>query len=88
MSAHADPVDAVDLVDVIAAAVQACPAVAGLHGGRFGQATTYLPGRRVAGVAVAPTEIVIGVIGRYPMSVTEIASRGGPRSPRSRRVCR
>jgi hypothetical protein len=63
----------VDLIDPIAAAVQACPAVAGLHGGRFGQATTYLPGRRVAGVAVLSGEIVIGVVGRYPASVFELA---------------
>ena len=63
----------VELVDLIAAAVQACPAVAGLHGGRFGQTTTYLPGRRVAGVTVSPGEIVIGVVGRYPVSVSEIA---------------
>ncbi len=68
-----DDVDPGDLVDPIATAVQACPAVAGLHGGRFGQATTYLPGRRVAGVAVCPGEIVIGVVGRYPASVSEIA---------------
>lgn len=60
------------LVDPIAAAVQACPAVAGLHGGRFGRATTYLPGRRVAGVAVFPGEIVIGVVGRYPVTVVEL----------------
>lgn len=62
----------VTLVNPIAAAVQACPAVAGLHGGRFGQATTYLPGRRLTGVAVCRSEIVIGVVGRYPASVVEI----------------
>ncbi|MGH4017209.1 MAG: hypothetical protein ACRDSL_25440 [Pseudonocardiaceae bacterium] len=72
MSADVDPVD---LVDPIAVAVQACPTVAGLHGGRFGQATTYLPGRRVAGVAVFPGEIVIGVVGRYPASISEIAAQ-------------
>jgi hypothetical protein len=69
------PVDPVDLVDSIAVAVRACPAVAGLHGGRFGRATTYLPGRRVAGVAVFPGEVVIGVVGRYPASVSEIATQ-------------
>ena len=67
--------DLVDLVDKLAAAVQACPAVAGLHGGRFGQATTYLPGRRVVGVGVSPGEIVVGVIGRYPARVAEIAGQ-------------
>jgi hypothetical protein len=68
-------VDLVGLVDPIAMAVRACPAVAGLHGGWFGRATTYLPGRRVAGVAVFPYEIVIGVVGRYPASVSEIATQ-------------
>ncbi len=65
----------VEVVDLIAAAVRACPAVAALHGGRFGQATTYLPGRRVAGVTVSPTEVVVGVVGRYPATVTEIADQ-------------
>jgi hypothetical protein len=68
-------VDLVGLVDPIAMAVRACPAVAGLHGGRFGQITTYLPGRRVAGVTVFPGEIAIGVVGRYPASVSEIATQ-------------
>ncbi|HEX2301924.1 MAG TPA: hypothetical protein VHH34_26020 [Pseudonocardiaceae bacterium] len=69
--------DLVDLVGPLAAAVRACPAVAGLHGGQFGQATTYLPGRRVAGVRVdaATGEIVVGVIGRYPATVAEIAGQ-------------
>jgi hypothetical protein len=39
-------------VDAIAAVVQACPGVAGLHGGRYGEVTTYLPGRVVRGVVV------------------------------------
>jgi hypothetical protein len=60
------------LADLIATAVQTCPAVAWLHGGRFGQATTYLPGRRITGVAVSPGEIVVGVVGRYPASVFEL----------------
>ncbi|MGH4024062.1 MAG: hypothetical protein ACRDRV_05700 [Pseudonocardiaceae bacterium] len=67
--------DLVDLADPLAAAVRACPAVAGLHGGQFGQATTYLPGRRVVGVGVSAGEIVVGVIGRYPASVAEIAGQ-------------
>lgn len=69
------PAAPVELVDLIATAVRACPAVAALHGGRFGQATTYLPGRRVSGVALAPTEIVVGVVGRYPTPVAELAGQ-------------
>lgn len=38
------------LVETLAAAVLATPGVAGLHGGRFGEVGTYLPGRRVVGV--------------------------------------
>ena len=40
----------VELVDQVAAAVLAVPGVAGLHGGSFGEAATYLPGRRVRGI--------------------------------------
>ena len=39
-------------VDAVAAAVRACPGVSGLDGGRYGDVTTYLPGRAVAGVVV------------------------------------
>ncbi|WP_380166347.1 hypothetical protein [Jannaschia sp. R86511] len=42
------------LADVLAAAVLATPGVVGLHGGRFGEIGTYLPGRRVVGVRVSP----------------------------------
>ncbi|WP_158889046.1 hypothetical protein [Amycolatopsis anabasis] len=58
--------------DSIAAAVRAIPAVAGLDGGRFGEIATYLPGRRVRGVRIGPDEVTIGVIGRYPATITEI----------------
>ena len=39
-----------ELVDDLRDAVLAVPGVADLHGGRFGEAATYLPGRRVAGI--------------------------------------
>ena len=39
-------------VDAVADAVQACPGVSGLHGGRYGEVTTYLPGRAVRGVVI------------------------------------
>lgn len=39
-----------DLSETIADAVLAVTGVAGLHGGMFGEAATYLPGRRVSGV--------------------------------------
>lgn len=65
----------VEVIDQIAEAARACPAVAGLHGGRFGQHTTYLRGRRVSGVRFSCEEIVVGVIGCYPASVAEIAAQ-------------
>lgn len=41
-----------DISEVIAAAVLATDGVAGLHGGMFGEAATYLPGRRVSGIRI------------------------------------
>ncbi|MFC8177628.1 MULTISPECIES: Asp23/Gls24 family envelope stress response protein [Nocardiaceae] len=41
-----------DVSEVIADAVTATAGVAGLHGGMFGEAATYLPGRRVSGVRI------------------------------------
>lgn len=61
--------------DRIAAAVLACPAVAALHGGRFGEIATYLPGRRVAGVRVTDRSVEVHVVGRYPAPVAEIADQ-------------
>ncbi|WP_027929052.1 hypothetical protein [Amycolatopsis thermoflava] len=60
-------------VDRIAAAVLARPHVTGLHGGRFGEIATYLPGRRVHGVRIRFDEITVGVVGRYPATVREIS---------------
>lgn len=44
-----EPQDDADRIRAVALAV---PGVAGLHGGSFGEAATYLPGRRVSGVRV------------------------------------
>ena len=41
----------------ISRSVQACPSVAGMSGGRFGQVATYLPGQRIIGVRVTATDI-------------------------------
>lgn len=42
-----------DVTDSLAAAVLAVPGVASLHGGRFGEIATHLPGRRVVGIRFA-----------------------------------
>lgn len=66
------PVVEVSVADRIAAAVLACPLVAGLHGGQFGEVATYLPGRRVPGVRLSATEVAVHLVGRYPAPVAEI----------------
>ncbi len=61
--------------DQIAAVASGCSLVAGMHGGRFGEAATYLPRRRVVGVRVTPTELDVHVGGRYPATVAEVDSQ-------------
>ena len=58
----------------IAAAVSAAPGVAALSGGRLGGIGTYLPGRRVTGVVIRDEDLEVHVIGRYGVSVAEIAA--------------
>lgn len=55
--------------------VEACPGVAGLHGGRYGEVGTYLPGRRVRGVRVTGSGVEIHVVARYPVTVAEVAAQ-------------
>jgi hypothetical protein len=53
-------IDGID-VDAVAAAVRSCPGVSGLHGGRYGEVTTYLPGRAVRGVVVGGGRVRVQV---------------------------
>ena len=53
-------IDGID-IDAVAAAVRACPGVSGLHGGRYGEVTTYLPGRVVRGVVVGGGRVRVQV---------------------------
>ncbi len=53
-------IDGID-VDAVVAAVRACPGVSGLHGGRYGEVTTYLPGRVVRGVVVGGGRVRVQV---------------------------
>jgi voltage-gated potassium channel Kch len=64
-----------ETVEAIAAAVLRCPAVARLHSGRFNAITSYLPGRRVVGIALTPSGVTVGVVGRYPGTVAQIAAQ-------------
>lgn len=61
--------------DTIAALVKSCPAVAGLSGGRFGAAATYLPGRKVPGVQIHPGAVEVHVVGRYGIAVSELGDQ-------------
>ena len=58
-----------ELADAIAAAVTAVDGVAELHGGMFGEAATYLPGRRVAGVRLDgdDTEVHVSILFGFPV---------------------
>lgn len=65
-------VDGVDL-DALAAAVRSCPAIDDLSPGPWGGVVTYLPGRQLAGVRVAPDHVLISVRGRWGVPVAEMA---------------
>lgn len=64
-------------VDTIASAVVAVTGVANLHGGMFGEAATYLPGRRVAGIRLSEqgTEVHVTLLYGYPLRATAEAVR-------------
>ncbi|MFI1991065.1 hypothetical protein [Actinoplanes sp. NPDC020271] len=66
-------VDGVD-VDLVAAAVRGCPAVAGLVAGPPSGAATYLPGRRIDGIAVTAGTVLIQVRSRWEPA-TELAAQ-------------
>jgi hypothetical protein len=60
LTSRAAVIDGID-VDAVAAAVRGCPGVSGLDGGRYGEATTYLPGRTVQGVVVGGGRVRVQV---------------------------
>lgn len=66
-----------DISEVIADAVLATTGVAGLHGGMFGEAATYLPGRRVSGIRIDErgTEVHVTLLIGNPIRETADAVR-------------
>lgn len=62
-------------LDRVAAAVAAVPGVAGLDGGPFGEVTTYLPGRRLAGVADRGDRLSVSVVARQGNPLPALADR-------------
>lgn len=61
--------------DAIAAAVQTCPGVAGLSGGRFGEVATYLPGRRIAGIRLTDDVLAVHVVTRWGATAPQVAAQ-------------
>lgn len=65
-------IDGVDL-DAVAAVVRGCPAVDDLCSGAWGGVVSYLPGRQVPGLRIAPDHVVISVRSRWQAPVTDLA---------------
>jgi hypothetical protein len=61
-------------VDALAATVRACDSVSDLAAGRPGSPATYLPGRRVVGIAIYETEVRIQVRSRWGTPMQEVAA--------------
>jgi len=61
--------------EVIAAAVQACPGVAALSGGRFGEVATYLPGRRIAGIRLGDEVLAVHVVAHWGVNAPQLAAQ-------------
>jgi hypothetical protein len=62
-------------VDAAAAAVRACPGVADLVGGRFGDATSYLPGRRLPGIVVDRHTVRVSIRSRWDVTAAELLAQ-------------
>ena len=67
------PLDGIE-IDAIAAIVQGCAGVSALDGGRFGEVTSYLPGRTVPGVAVDDSRIRVQVRSKWGVPATDVAA--------------
>ncbi|OZE12487.1 hypothetical protein CH249_04915 [Rhodococcus sp. 05-2255-3B1] len=62
-----------DRSEDIADAVLAVDGVVGLHGGMFGEAATYLPGRRIAGIRIDDEGTEVHVTLEFGVAVRETA---------------
>ncbi|MET9339530.1 MULTISPECIES: hypothetical protein [unclassified Nonomuraea] len=60
------------LAHAIAERVRNCPGVSALSGGPYGTVATYLPGERLAGVAVRDDQVEIAIVakGGRPLYIT------------------
>ncbi|AJW41540.1 hypothetical protein NY08_3530 [Rhodococcus sp. B7740] len=62
-----------DRSEDIADAVLAVDGVVGLHGGMFGEAATYLPGRRIAGIRIGDEGTEVHVTLEFGIAVRDTA---------------
>jgi hypothetical protein len=62
-------------VDAVARAVRSCPGVDDLATGALGSVATYLPGRTVAGVAVAQDHVTIQLRSRWGVPTDTVAGQ-------------
>jgi uncharacterized alkaline shock family protein YloU len=65
----AGPVD----LEGVASSATACPSIAGLSGGRFGEVATYLPGRRIVGIRQVDGVVEVHVVARWGTPLPEVA---------------
>jgi hypothetical protein len=65
--------DAID-PDLVVERTAACPTVARVWGGPFGEVATYLPGRRVPGVRLADGQVEVHVVARWGARVPDLAA--------------
>lgn len=59
--------------DKVRSAVLAVPGVAGLHAGAFGEAATYLPGRRVEGIRLRDASCEVHLVLQWGAPVRQTA---------------
>jgi hypothetical protein len=60
-------------LDGVAAAASACPPVARLTGGRFGEVATYRPGHRIVGVREVDGIVEVHLVARWGSPLPEVA---------------
>lgn len=71
---HSASTSGAELADRVAERVRAVPGVVGLHAGTFGEAATYLPGRRVTGVRMGDEQVDVHVVTEWDRDVREVAA--------------
>ena len=60
-------------LDAVAGAALACPLIAGLAGGPYGDVASYRPGRRILGVREAAGGVEVHVVARWGTPLPEVA---------------